>query len=344
VCCLHEAGEFAGRIRHPGVAVHVMGSRGGNDLALAFRLARLFRRNGTDIVHTRNAESFYYGVLGARLAGVPCVVHSEHGRTFLDRRIRWHVQRFLTRFTDAVFSVSEQLRADLVSHIGIPATAIQVLYNGVDLARFGQGCDREAWRARWGVAPGRLVVGSVGRLVPVKNYGLLLRAAAAVPEIVVVLAGDGPQREALQEQAARLGIADRVRLLGHREDVDTLLGAFDLFVLPSLSEGMSNTLLEAMAAGVCPVVSDVGGNREIVRDGIEGCLFPSEDESALRQRLRELVADADLRARLARAARERVMAAFDIDAMVRRYADLYTRVMAAHAGPGTRYAGASLPR
>jgi sugar transferase (PEP-CTERM/EpsH1 system associated) len=340
VCCLKHAGEFARRISDPGVRVHEMGWLGGNDLRMPLRLARLFRASGADIVHTRNAESFFYGFAGAKLARVPALVHSEHGRTFSDRRARFAAQRVMTRYTDAVFAVSGQLKADLVRHVGIPAGTIEVLYNGVDLGRFGRGAPRPgeqadaraAIRHAWGLGPEAFVVGSVGRLVAVKNYALLLRAFAAAGLARrgghVVLAGEGAERAALEALAQALGIGAQVHLLGHREDVHRLLPGFDLFVLPSVSEGMSNTLLEAMAAGVPPLASAVGGNAEIVRAGVDGRIFPSGDEPALVRELVELEASPALRAALGAAARERVQAAFDIRAMVERYEQLYERVAA----------------
>jgi sugar transferase (PEP-CTERM/EpsH1 system associated) len=346
VVCLKHAGEFARRIADPSVRVHEMGWRGGNDPRLPLRLARLFRERGADIVHTRNAEPFFYGFAGAKLARVPALVHSEHGRTFDDRRARFVAQRWMTRFTDAVFAVSAQLKADLVRHVGMPEARVEVLYNGVDLRRFrrapaGAGAadaaslEREAVRTEWGISTDAAVIGSVGRLVPVKNYGLLLRAFAAAGlaqrGAQVVLVGEGPARAALQAEAQALGIAASVHLAGHRDDVQRLLPAFDVFVLPSLSEGMSNTLLEAMAAGVPAVASDVGGNREIVRDGLEGTLFPSEDEAALARALERLVEDRTTRQAMGSKARERAQSAFDLQAMVVRYEQLYERVAARRA-------------
>jgi sugar transferase (PEP-CTERM/EpsH1 system associated) len=334
VCCLKHAGEFARRIEDPRVDIHELHWRGGNDPRLALRLAGLLRRTRPDIVHTRNAEPFFYGFAGAKLARAQALVHSEHGRKFDDRPARFAVQRWMSRHTDAIFAVSGQLKSDLVKHIGMPEASVEVLHNGVDLSRFNVAARtdapaREALRRDWGVPAGALVVGSVGRLVAVKNYGLLLRAVAASgPDLHLVLAGEGPERAALTALAASLGIASRVHLLGHSNDVDRVLGAFDVFVLPSISEGMSNTLLEAMAAGVPPVASDVGGNGEIVRDGVDGRLFPSDDEAALRACLVALCGDGAERARLAAAARERVLSTFDIDQMIERYERLYERVHA----------------
>jgi len=192
---------------------------------------------------------------------------------------------------------------------------------------------RAALRRSWGVPDGALVVGSVGRLAAVKNYGLLVRAVASSGlDVHLVLAGEGPERPALLAIAHALGIAPRVHLLGHCNDVDRVLGAFDVFVLPSFSEGMSNTLLEAMAAGVPAVASAVGGNGEIVRDGIDGRLFASDDEPALAACLVELCADDAQRARFAAAARDRVHSTFDIRSMIERYEQLYERVRARKPG------------
>ena len=341
VCCLKHAGEFARRIEDPRVAIHELHWRGGNDPRLALRLAGLLRRTRPHIIHTRNAEPFFYGFAGAKLARTQALVHSEHGRKFDDRPARFAVQRWMSRHTDAIFAVSGQLKADLVKHIGMPEASVEVLHNGVDLSRFNvadrgsapvSGSARETLRREWGVPEGVLVIGSVGRLVAVKNYALLLRALAASGlDAHLVLAGEGPERAALTALAASLGIASRVHLLGHSNDVDRVLGAFDVFVLPSFSEGMSNTLLEAMAAGVPPVASDVGGNGEIVRDGVDGRLFKSDDEAGLAACLVALCRDDAERARLAAAARERVLSTFDIDQMIERYEQLYERVHARSA-------------
>lgn len=336
VCCLKRAGEFARRIDDPRVVIHELDWRGGNDPRLALRLAGLLRRTRPHIVHTRNVEPFFYGFAGAKLAGAQALVHSEHGRKFDDRPARFTVQRWMSRHTDAIFAVSAQLKTDLVKHVGLPESAVEVLHNGVDLSRFDVAGDatpdageRAALRRDWGVPDGALVVGSVGRLVAVKNYGLLLRAVAASGlDVHVVLAGEGPERAALTALAVELGIAARVHLLGHSNDVDRVLRAFDVFVLPSISEGMSNTLLEAMAAGVPPVASAVGGNGEIVRDGVDGKLFASDDQAGLAACLAALCRDDTQRARFAAAARERVQSTFDIRQMIARYEQLYERVHA----------------
>jgi sugar transferase (PEP-CTERM/EpsH1 system associated) len=324
VCCLQRSGEFAARLRQD-VPVSVMGLQPGNDPVLPLRLAKLLRRTRVDIVHTRNAEPFFYGYLAARLARIPVVVHSEHGRTFPEQPLRAMIQRLLLRGVDAAFAVSAQLRADLVRELGIDGTRMEVLYNGVDTSCF-RAFDAPA--APPGASGGRLRIGSVGRLVPVKNYSLLLDAFARLPpgECRLILIGEGPERAALARLADDLGVRDRVEFAGHRDDVPELLRTLDIFVLPSVSEGMSNTLLAAMATGVAALASDVGGNREIIESERSGLLFPSGDAAAAAVQLRRLIASPELRRALGSAGAARVRGTFSIEAMLGRYEDLYRRV------------------
>lgn len=340
ICCLREAGVFASRIRRSDVPVHAMGWQPGNDPMLPFRLARLFRHLRADVVHTRNAEAFFYGLLGAKLAGVRAVVHSEHGRVLPDKPHRMTLQRGLLRHVSAAFAVSEQLKRDLDIHLQLPAHRVEVIHNGVDVRPVSEA-ERQFARDIFGASPTDVVIGGVGRLVPVKNYDLLLRAASgmtATRNVLVALVGDGPERGALEARAAQLGIGKRVRWLGHRENAARLYAGMDIFVLPSLSEGMSNTLLEAMSASVPVVASDVGGNREIVGSGRDGVLFASENELGLREILDGLAAYPDVRCRLGRNGNERVRREFSVAAMINRYEQLYERVFSRDRAAETRVA------
>lgn len=337
ICCLKQAGEFSSRIPPNRAQIYEMGLQSGNDYLLPLRLARLFRRTRTDIVHTRNPEAFFYGFLGAKLGGVRAVIHSEHGRTFPDKPHRRFLQRLFTRYTDKVFAVSEQLKQDLVTHVGLSAARIDVLYNGVD-TNTTHGRDRSAIRRELGVRDSDIVIGSVGRLAPVKNYAILLRAVPGLltnHDVTVIFVGEGPERPALETLADSLQIRQQVRFLGHRNDVRALLDGMDIFVLPSQSEGMSNTLLEAMAAGVPVVASDVGGNTEIVRDKQDGLIFPRDDLEQLRARLAILCNDSAYRKQLGRSGYARVLQAFSIQAMIARYEELYNRIFEETGGART---------
>ncbi|MHB8742772.1 MAG: glycosyltransferase [Sulfuricaulis sp.] len=337
ICCLKQAGEFASRILPGRAQIHEMGLQGGNDYCLPLRLARIFRRTQTDIVHTRNPESFFYGFLGAKLAGVRVLIHSEHGRTFPDKPNRMRLQRLLSQYTNRIFSVSEQLKQDLTTHVGIPAACIEVLYNGVDTNKT-HARDRIAVRQELNVCDSDIVIGSVGRLVPVKNYAILLRAVSALlanHEVKAIFVGEGPERPALEALTDSLQIRQAVRFLGHRNDVRDMLAGMDIFVLPSQSEGMSNTLLEAMAAGIPVVASDVGGNTEIVRDKQDGLIFPHNDLTKLQTCLAILCHDDTYRKQLGGTGRLRALQAFSIQAMIARYEDLYNRAFEEAGGVRT---------
>lgn len=338
ICCLQTSGEFAQRITDERCRILEFGLRPGNDPRLVWRLARAFRTLRLDIVHTRNAEAFFYGAVAARLAGIPALVHSEHGRVFPEKWHRALAQRWLLRSVSCAFAVSQQLAEQMVAHIGVRPGTFRVIYNGVDTRRFA-GRPAGEHRRR----DGEIVIGSVGRLAAVKNYGLLLQAIARLPADTpwrLVLIGDGPQRRELEQAARDIGIGARVSFLGHREDVAELLGGLDVFVLPSDSEGMSNTLLEAMAAGVAVIASDVGGNREVIEAGRSGLLFGRGDIQAAAQAIQQVVTDMQLRERLAAAGLQRANTTFALRTMLSAYEDLYRSVWRAKSDQVTRPVGA----
>ncbi|MBI2216450.1 MAG: glycosyltransferase [Candidatus Rokubacteria bacterium] len=328
VVTMTRSGVLARRLA-PGTEVHCLGKRPALDLAATVRLARLLRRLRPDIVHSRNWAAFD-GVLAARLARVPIVVHGEHGRGADDPRgthpRRNRLRRMFAPWVDRFVAVSGDLTRWLVETVRIPAPKVLTIMNGVDMHRFGPHGRRTGRRAL-GVPDGWVVLGSVGRLDPVKDHGTLLEAFAKLshvhPATFLVLVGDGPCRPALEARVHDLGIASRVRLAGERQDVAALLPAMDVYVLPSIAEGISNTILEAMAAALPVVATRTGGNPELVADGVTGSLVPVQDACALRTTLEAYVADADLRTARGSAGHRRVQEHFSLDRMRARYRSLY---------------------
>jgi sugar transferase (PEP-CTERM/EpsH1 system associated) len=316
--------------RLPGdVAVHELGKRPGIDVRAAVRLSRLLRRLSPDIVHSRNWGAFD-AVLAARLARVPVVIHGEHGREATDpdglnpRRNR--VRRWVAPFVDRWVTVSAELERWLVRVVGIPSRKVRTICNGVDLSRFSPG-DRRAARAAMRLPEHVTVIGTVGRLDPVKDQIGLMEAYARLPQLspphALVIVGGGPCRETLIERASRPDLAGRVHLLGERGDVPQLLAGFDVFVLPSLAEGISNTILEAMASALPVIATRVGGNPELVDDGATGTLVPVGDREALSAALGMYLDGPALRARQGRAGRQRVVESFGLDRMAEGYRHLY---------------------
>jgi sugar transferase (PEP-CTERM/EpsH1 system associated) len=297
----------------------------GNDPTVVWAIYRALRRERPHVLHTHSWGTLLEGIVAGRLAGVPLIVHGEHGTLQLQpRQVR--AQRWAWRRADHLLSVSSRLAERMSTTVGVPLSDIRVIRNGVDLTRFAS--IGEPAREHYGVGePDAVVVAAVGRLVPVKDHASLIDAIAILQrrgrKVVAVIAGDGPLRAELEAQIARLGVAHAVRLLGHRSDVERVLASADVFVQCSVSEGMSNTILEAMASGLPVVATRVGGADEMVRDGITGALVPAGDATQLADALDRLVGSPELRQSFGRAARRRTEDEFSLHGMVQRYQAFY---------------------
>lgn len=307
-------------------AVLELGKSSGHSTRFLFRLAATLRRLAPSVVHTRNWGGAD-GVLGARLAGIRAVVHGEHGWGIDDprgrSRKRLFARRFLQRWVREYTCVSQDIRAWLAGTVRIRRPITQI-YNGVDTAAFRPRERSGEGRGDLGIPEGAFVVGSVGRLDPIKNYPAFVEAARRLgARAHFVLVGDGPERSRLEALAA-----GAVRFLGEREDVPGLFRAFDLFVLPSFNEGVSNTVLEAMASGLPVVATRVGGNGELVVEGRTGALVPPGDVEALAAAIRRYADDPPLALEHGAAGRARALERFSIEAMVRGYETVYRRVAA----------------
>jgi len=285
--------------------------------ALLWRLFRLLGRLRADVVHTHDERPHLYGTLAGRLARVKQVIHTRHHglNIRLSRRQIWLVKA-MAGWIDRYVCVSRD-SARVAAAQGIPHRKVEVIHNGIDLERFPDAGPRP-----------RGPIVAVARLSPEKSLDTLVRATAlAVQEdrdITVEIAGDGPCRGELAALAEQLGLTVRqLRFLGQVKEIPQLLARSDVFVLPSLSEGISLTLLEAMASGMAVAATQVGGNPEVVADGATGLLVPAGDPPALAAALLRLRRQRDLNRRLGRAGRARVERLFDIRRMVADYEALY---------------------
>ena len=297
---------------------------------------RLFARERPDVVHSRNWGAIE-SIAAARLARVPAVVHSEHGRDIQTMHgLPWRrrvFRRVCFPLANCVFAVTEELRQYYVAQLGKMAERMQVFSNGVDTRRFvPDPAARRRIRDSMGASDSSFLLGCVGRLDPVKDHTTLLRAAELVAsrgiDVRVAIVGDGPQRRALEAEASNCpGLRGRAIFPGEIENVPDWVNSFDVFVLPSLSEGMSNTLLEAMSAGVVPVATNVGGNPDLIEDGASGLLFWPRDVGNLANILTELASDPLRRRFLGGNARRRVEKNFSLDKMLDRYTNLYTGLL-----------------
>ena len=339
VCALDFEENFSTRIHRPGSRFFcVPVRRQGIDWSLIPRLASLIRRECIDIVHSHNWGTFLYSVLAGRLARV-AVVHGEHGKHIAELTAEGSAKRLAKKWLGGrahqILSVCDDIRNEWVAGYAIDERRIRTIRNGVDVERFAPAPPDQA-RSALGLENGWFVAGTVGRLDPIKNCPLMIdataRAAREIPSFHAVFIGGGPVEAELRQRTAALSLEDRVHFAGLRSDVHQLLPAFDLFILPSFSEGMSNVLLEAMASGVPPVCADLASHREIVTPGHDSVLLQPCDAATLSEAIRNLYDNPEVRARLAVNARRTILHGFTLEHMVRSYQDTYLEVQSGRTG------------
>ena len=340
VVAMTEVGAFRERVRRDDVQFHELHKPPGQGLRIAPAFMRLMRSLRPAIVHTRNLGALEMA-LPATLSGVPVRVHGEHGWDSNDpdgRSLKCRLARRVYRpFVHRWVALSQHLRDYLVGAVGVPADRIERICNGVDMLRFhpAGGAAREAIAGSPFDAPGWRVVGTVGRLAPIKDQVLLARAFArahaldplARERLRLVIAGDGPLRPAVEQALHEGGVTSAAWLAGERDDVPALLRGLDGFVLPSQAEGISNTILEAMATRLPIIATAVGGNVELLEPGRTGVLVPAGDVEALAAALLADLHEPDAARRRATAAHAQAQQRYSLDAMVANYGDMYQRLL-----------------
>jgi L-malate glycosyltransferase len=337
--CLDEVGPLGEGLRGEGFAVHLLGRKPGLDWSCPLRLARLLRAECVEVVHAHQYTPFFYAT-AARLAGRQCpVLFTEHGRHQPDypRPKRMLANRLLLSRRDRVVGVGADVRRALIANEGLPARRVDVLYNGIDVDAFAaagatSGSRLDA-RRELRVGPDDFVLMQVARLDYLKDHATALRTLARVseraPNARLVLVGDGPERSGIEAQVQNLNLGDKVRFLGTRQDVDRLLHGADVFLLTSVSEGIPLTVIEAMAAELAVVATEVGGMSEVVADGATGYLAPAKDDATLAERVLRLAVDPELRRQMGVAGRARAKQHFDEPRMCDDYGRLYRELCVA---------------
>ena len=323
-----ERSHLVDGLEADGVPVHRIDKQGAVDPAFIWRLRRFLRAGRFDVVHAFSitAELWVRFVLpvvpGLRL------VSSVRGLGLTGPDWHWRAKRWIVRGSAAVIS-NTRAGAELVARrCAVPVQGIDIVPNGLDLPPLPAPSERLAARRGLGLPDDAMLLLFVGRLVPEKNLPLLMDALSRLSPSqrpLLWLAGEGPERRRIESDIARLGLEGGVRLLGERSDTPLLMQAADLLVLPSREEGLSNVLLEAMASGLPVIATAVGGSPELIEDQVTGRLLPSNDAAALATAIGALAADAEERARLARAARAQAEVRFTLGAMVEHTERIYDR-------------------
>lgn len=329
VACFYPGGFRARELEATGVPVLELGVRSlvsASAASGAQRLGRYVARHGIQLVHAFDVPSDLFVVPVSRLYRVPVVLSSQRAHRALTPGITRHLLRLTDRMVDAIVVNSRAVARELTAEDGVPPSMIRLAYNGLDTVAFRRDGQRAAmpWISRDG-----LTIGVVCALRPEKGLFTLLEAFAKVRRGQLLIVGSGPELGDLEARARALGLGDACRFQPAVANTAEWLRAIDIFVLPSLSEALSNSLLEAMGCGCCPIASDVGGNPELVQDGVTGLLFPTGDADALAVRLRMVLDDPALRARLAAAAENRAHREFAREIAVRRMGEIYATAFSA---------------
>ena len=314
-------------LRDAGVLVHTMDGRYLRAPAFHYRMYRVLRELRPAVLHTHHFSPLLATVLAGHLAGVPRRIHTEHAYRYLESRKDYVLAlRALSRRCHGFVLVGQRMLPYYRDVVRIRTSVLRIIVNGVDVEAFSPSPHRQALRRRLGLPDG-ILIGAVGRLAPEKNLPLLVNAFADVAarrsDTWLVLAGDGPDRTALEALADRLRLRERILFLGWRSDVPAILPALDISALTSTTEALPMAVLEAMSCGVPLVATDVGDLGDVVHDGETGMLIPSGDQTALTERLGRLVADRHLREHLSARARAVIIANYNEETMVDRYIAAY---------------------
>jgi glycosyltransferase involved in cell wall biosynthesis len=331
VCCIHEAGPIGEEIRKTGTPFQVLGLNPGLRHPLDIQgVRRYLRETQPQIVHTFLLTASLYGRLAAILERVPIVIGTEVNIYEHKRRHHAFAERLLMGGTDKVIVSAASVRDFYIRQVHADPAKVDVIYNAVDFSQAVVSVSRNEMRAALGVPLDAPVAGVIARLTEQKGHRFLFEALAATPSLAathLLVVGGGALEADLRGRVETLGLGSRVHFLGPRRDLGNLLGAMDLFVMPSLWEGLPLSLVLAMGAGVPPVATAVAGIPEVVDDGRTGLLVPAGDAAALGAAVGRMVSDAGFRERVGRDARASVLPRFGVDRYVQAIADLYDRLL-----------------
>nr|WP_224746747.1 glycosyltransferase [Pelovirga terrestris] len=323
VCALFGGrGPLVDHAENNTVNVHCFTQKNRGRLQVMWGLYRLFRVQHVTVVQVHGAYLLQYAALPARLAGVR-IIYTEHAKYSLSQSSKLKRNtRYLSRLADKVVCVSENLKNFMITDVGVSASQIEVIHNGVNLSAFQVENKEKSVKKN----QDKLIIGTVARLSEPKDHGNLLRAFAEVvnkrPDVRLMLVGDGELRSDIESMIQQLGLKSYVDMLGRRSDIPELLVKMDIFVLPSKREGFPIAVLEAMACGKPVVATNVGGMSEIISNGEEGMIVPPENSDELAKAILKLVADEGLRTKIAVLGYQKVISSFSEQAMMEKYMNL----------------------
>ncbi len=327
VACLEEAGVLAREL--DGIKVIELKKSSGLRLGVVSEIAKIVVTEKIDLIHTHNPAPHFYGALAGRLSGIP-VIHTKHGRNYPGNIKKVLLNKISSALSKKIIAVSDDAAQVCLNIEKISPNKLNIILNGINPNVYVPKPCREIL-PDLGVGKGRFVIGSVARLAPEKGHLTLLQACLVLRKMGVdfclVLVGDGPERGALESFVIKHGLEGSTLFTGTRHDVPLLVPEFDVFVLSSKTEGVSLTLLEAMSCQVPVVATAVGGNPEVVEDGITGFIVPEGQPEAMAQKIHQLFCDVALREKMGISGRERVLYKFSLQGTSAAYLEIYRELL-----------------
>ena len=306
------------------------------DIKCIMKLKDILKTKDISLMHAHGSKAALVGRIAGRLAGTPVNFYTVHNSIFYPD---WHnlklaamtlVETKLSHYTDRIITVSEALRLEIINREGLSPDLPVTVYNGIEIEQFYSASDKPGLRRELGLPSDGKLVGTVARLSSQKGISHFIKAISQITEKQVhyIITGDGPQREELLLLTRQLNLQEKIIFTGARNDIPKLLAALDIFVMPSITEGLSIAILEAMASFLPVAASRVGGIPEIVQDGVTGILVPSRDEKALAQAISELLTNEEKTRSMGITARKQVELNYSAAAMGNRVTQLYFEALA----------------
>lgn len=333
-CCLGPKEEVGKEIENLGIDFIALNRKRYHrfSLKIIINLYRLMKKKHIHVVRTHKYRASLYGRIAAWLAGVPVIITSVHGNYRKDLRLERRIaNKIMSKITDKIVAVSESIKKDIVKHDKINPSKIVVIHNGVDILRFNPENIFLNVRGELSINDNDVVVGFVGRLVPAKGLQYLIEAISIiqlkVENIKLLIVGEGSLIYSLKNKARELGIKESVIFTGKRRDIPEVLSCIDIFVMPSVAEGLPNSLLEAMAMGKPIVATTVGGIPEIIENEINGLIISPEDPESLASAIKFFIGNKGLAEKLGQAAKEFVLRKYSIKAIAVQWECLYKSLL-----------------
>ena len=334
ICCLAQTGDFENRLLYNNYIVYSLNKKKGNDISVPIKLIKIFKSHNVDIVHLRGWPTLIEGIIAAKIAHVPSIIYGFHGKSVNDvnsiKLSRKFSEKLALKFLDEIITLSDVMKDDYLEYTGVARNCVKVIHNGVDVDKFKRiPCDKRI-RNDFGFENEDIIIGSIGRLDPVKDFDTLLRSLKKIflykKNIKLLIVGNGPELDRLKKIAFELGIIERTIFAGHRDDIHSILNMIDIYAQTSIYEGFSNTILEAMSSSLPIVATNVGGNPFLVQDNNNGFLVGVGMDEQLYEKLSILIANPDLRERFGRLSRAIVLERFSINKMVDDYERSYSSI------------------